>query len=118
MEDLTNFDFRRILNSEESEIVNSEESEIVEFVKWEISAVLDESGDALITVTAGSQKCQIELNQQELLEVAFSLLNLVQTPVDTSVAYDLAETNVGGNKKAIKNTARILKKLRKDLLDS
>lgn len=110
MEDLTNFDFRRILNSEESEIV--------EFVKGEISAVLDESGDALITVTAGSQRCQIKLNQQELLEVAFSLLNLVQTPVDTSVAYDLAETNVGGNEEAIKNTARILKELRKDLLDS
>lgn len=110
MEDLTNFDFRRIFNSEESEIV--------EFVKGAISAVLDESGDALITVTAGSQKCQIELNQQELLEVAFSLLNLVQTPVDTSVAYDLAEVNVGGNEEAIKNTAKILKELRKDLLDN
>lgn len=110
MEDLTNFDFRRILNSEESEIV--------EFVKGEISAVLDESGDALITVTAGSQKCQIELNQQELLEVAFSLLSLVQTPVDTSVAYDLAFVNLNEQGEAILNTARILKELRKDLLDS
>lgn len=70
--------------------------------------MLDGSVDLICEDKILEERTRLNLDNQEIFEVAFSLLCLAQKPNDVDVVIDLIETNLDTEDKR-KNTKRILR---------
>jgi hypothetical protein len=70
--------------------------------------MLDGSVDLICEDKILEERTRLNLDNQEIFEVAFSLLCLAQKPNDVDVVIDLIETNLDTEDKR-KNTVRILR---------